>query len=285
MSSKAITRALGTAGSFIFKHRGDIAYVASVGVKAAGTGMLMKATYDNADIFREYKPAKNAIENDAMLTEDDKDYELHVLKYTTGKKIVKAYAPGTAVYLTGEALGAYAMVTKNKEISRLGDALATTMVGMEAVKAAIVNKYGEDGLNALLYGEKITEIRNPETNKLEQTIVTREEIPDGYLAFEFSEETSSLFDRRRGINRLFFTELRSQYQNAVDTFGEASLSHCLKELGYAKSIYTDPKYQDWVWVYGQEVSFGLDRDTTDVRLFNLDEKPNVLLQFNCVRRV
>lgn len=282
--SKSITRALGSTGSFIFKHRGDIAYLGSVGIKATATGMLMKATYDNVDILKGYKPAKEAISNDDMLTEDDKSYELHVLKYNTGKKLVKAYAPGASLYLAGEVLGAYAIGQKNTEISRLGDAVAMSLVGFETLKTAVVSKYGEDGLNALMYGEKITEIVNPDNGKVIKTLVEREEIPDGYLAVEFNAENSSYFDYRRSINRLFIKEVEKQYQEAVDTFGKASLPQALKDLGMKKDIYTNPQFADCFWVYGQTVSFGLDKDTTDIHLFTLDEKPTCLLQFNCVRR-
>lgn len=244
---------------------------------------MVKATYKNADTIREYKPAMKAIDADLDLTEDDKIYEKHVLRYTTGKKLVKAYAPGAATYVAGELLSGYALGQKNKEISRLGDVVTASVVAAEALKAAVVNKYGEDGLNELLYGERVKEIVDPETGRLLETRVERDDIPEGQLAFEFNAETSSCYDRKRSINRLFFEELIRQYQNVVDTFGEASLAHCLKDLGFPKAVYT--KYTDWVWVYGQEVSFGLDKDSTDVRLFMNDEKPTVLLQFNCIRRV
>ena len=281
--SKGLTRAAAKTGSFIFKHRGDVAALAGIGVRAAGASMMVKATCENADVIRDYKPTIAAIDADLELNEDDKEYEKRVVRYSTGKKLVKAYAPGAGVYVAGELLTAYGMSTKNKEISRLSDAITASVVAAETLKAAVAKKYGEDGLNAMLYGETVKEIVDPDTGRLIETVVTREDVPDGLLAFEFNAETSSCFEQKRTINRLFFEEMIRQYQSAVDTFGEASLAHCLKDLGFPKSVYT--KYVDWIWVYGQEVSFGLDKDSTDVRLFMDDEKPTVLLQFNCVRRV
>ena len=85
MKKENVTRFIGKVGSTLYKHRADIAYVTGIGLRATGTGMMVKGTINIVDDLKAYKPAMEAIDADDMLTDDDKAYEKHVIRYTTGK--------------------------------------------------------------------------------------------------------------------------------------------------------------------------------------------------------
>ena len=143
-------------------------------------------------------------------SEKDRQRDLMLIKYQTGIKIVRLYAP--AIVIGG--LSIYALTSSHKILSRRNAALTAAYTALEKgfnqYRARVVEKYGEEEDRDLRYGTEKVQITDPETGK--KKTVTRVNPDDPSIYAKFFDPTSPNWQHDPEYN-LFFLKCQQNYAN------------------------------------------------------------------------
>lgn len=143
-------------------------------------------------------------------SEKDRQRDLMLIKYQTGVKIVRLYAPAIVV----GGLSIYALTSSHNILSRRNAALTAAYAALEKgfsqYRARVVEKYGEEEDRDLRYGTEKVQITDPDTGK--KKTVTRVGPEDPSVYAKFFDPTSTSWSKDPETN-LFFLKCQQNYAN------------------------------------------------------------------------
>ena len=180
-------KSLGIRGArFVASHAPEILMaLGTVGV-VSGTVIVAKQSTKLEDELGDILDAQDDLKRHRDSFPDEKEYkkELLQIKLAAAKKVVKIYAPGTLLVVSGVVcfFGAFGMVKKQNGI--LAASLAAANKAFNDYRARVIKDQGEEKDKEYLYGLKREEIEvkdeNGETKKISALVDDKEKFMHSY---------------------------------------------------------------------------------------------------------
>lgn len=261
-----------------------IAGVVGGTVLACRATLKMDAVLDEAttkmDKVRNFQ-AEPRSEYPATYTEKDRDHDLTLVRFQTGVKIVKLYAP--AVIVSG--IGIAALTSSHRILTSRNAALMAAYTTLDEAftryRGRVIDRYGEKIDQELRFDTEKVEIIDPETKKKKN--VTRALTGDVSGYARFFDEYSPSWSKDPEVN-LFFLKCQQNYVNdLLKARGHVFLNEVYDRLGMQRSqagsvvgwILSDDGSTD------NHISFGVFEGQTDsARDFVNGRNGAVLCDFN-----
>lgn len=166
-------------------------------------------------------------------SEKDRQRDLMLIKYQTGVKIVRLYAPAIVV----GGLSIYCLTSSHNILSRRNAALTAAYAALEKgfnqYRARVIDKYGEEEDRDLRYGTEKVQITDPDTGK--KKTVTRVGPDDPSIYARFFDPVSSSWSKDPEHN-LFFLKCQQNYANdLLKSRGHVFLNEVYDMLGLQRS--------------------------------------------------
>lgn len=236
----AISTKLGRNALLLQKASPNILFgVGIVGV-VGGTVLACRATLkmdtvlDEAamrmDKVRNFEPDRGIY---TEYTEKDREHDLTLVRFQTGVKIVKLYAP--AVIVSG--VGIAALTSSHRILTNRNTALAAAYTTLDKAftqyRKRVIDKYGEEQDQEFRFDTEKAEITDPKTKKKKQiTRIAPGEV-SGYA--RFFDEYSPSWSKDPEVN-LFFLKCQQNYVNdLLKARGHVFLNEVYDRLGMERS--------------------------------------------------
>jgi hypothetical protein len=254
--------------------------VGIVGV-VGSTVLACRATLKMEEVLDEAKrkiDLAQSLEHDEY-SEKDRHRDLSLIKFQSGVKIVKLYAPAIVV----GGLSIAALTSSHNILTRRNAALTAAYAaldqGFREYRARVVDKYGEEEDRKLRYGTEKVQVVDPDTKK-KKTI----EIPgDPSVYARFFDEYSTSWDRDPEVNRFFLSSQQNYANDLLKSRGHVFLNEVYDMIGVPRSkagaivgwLLTDDGSTD------NYINFGIFEGKTQIiRDFVNGLEGAILLDFN-----
>lgn len=246
-----VTQNLGRTTLMAQKSSPEILLAAGVVGMVGATVLACRATLKMHDILDEaqenIQKTEMAIEISAKNAElrhydkgtytvADQRKDIMLIKYQTGIKIVRAYAP--AIVLGGISI--YALTSSHRILSKRNIALTAAYGALEKgfaeYRARVVEKYGEDQDEEFRYGSTNVAITDPGSGKT--TTVTRvdpDAIADGSIYARFFDQTSSCWEPDAEYNLFFLKSVQNYANDLLHARGHVFLNEVYDRLDIPRS--------------------------------------------------
>lgn len=266
------------------KNAPQILFGAGVAGMVGSTILACRATLKMDELLEESAKKVEEVKNyqHPEFSESDRQRDLTHIRFKTGVKIVKLYAP--SVILGGVSI---VLLTKSHRILTTRNAALTAAYtaldkGFTEYRARVVEKYGEDEDRNLRYGSEKVQIEDPDTNKKRMiTRVATDEVPSIYAVF--FDERSRSWNPEPAYNKAFLISQQNWANDKLKARGHLFLNEVYEMLGLPHT--TPGSVVGWVisrdGASDNYIDFGLfDGKTQAARDFVNGLEGAILLDFN-----
>lgn len=235
----AITTRLGRKALLLQKSSPNVLFgVGIVGV-VGGTVLACRATLKMDSVLDEAVAKMDEVKNfdspSAVIpyTEKDRQHDLTLVRFQTGMKIVKLYAP--AVVVSG--IGIAALTSSHRILTNRNTALMAAYTTLDEAfnryRGRVIEKYGEQQDQEFRFNTEQAEIVDPNTKKKKQITRIAPGDPSGYA--RFFDQFSPSWSKDPELN-LFFLKCQQNYVNdMLHARGHVFLNEVYDRLGMGRS--------------------------------------------------
>jgi hypothetical protein len=279
-----ITQNLGKITLLAQKSSPEILLVAGVAGMVGSTVLACRATLKMDEVLSD---ANEKLEIARTLehreySERDRTRDVTLIKYQTGIKIVRLYAP--AIVIGGVSI--YCLVTSHSIMSRRNTALTAAYAaldrGFREYRARVVDKYGEDEDRELRYGSRRVEIDDPDKPG-KKKMVTRVSPGDPSIYAKFFDESCGSWQPDPEYNMIFLKNQQNHANDRLHAYGHVFLNEVYDMLGMERT--RAGAVVGWILSGDGEtdnfVDFGIfNGESPKVRDFVNGYEGSILLDFN-----
>lgn len=232
---EAIGRTVARTGLHVQKASPEVLLGVGIVGLVGSTVLACRATLKVDEVLTESKEkidlATNLEHDD--YSESDRSRDLVLIKYQTGVKIAKLYAP--AIIVGG--LSIYALTSSHSILTKRNAALTAAYGALEKgfsqYRARVIEKYGEEEDRDLRYGTEKVQITDPDTGK--KKTVTRVGPEDPSIYSRFFDPTSPSWSKEPEYNMIFLKCQQNWANDLLKSRGHVFLNEVYDMLGLERS--------------------------------------------------
>jgi hypothetical protein len=227
----AISRQVARGTLLASKSSPELLFVAGIVGVVGGTVLACRATLKVDEVLTEAKEKMDLARNmeHPDYSEMDLKKDLTLIRYQTGVKVVRAYAP--AIVVGGFAIAA--LTSSHTILTRRNAGLAAAYAaldrGFKEYRARVINKYGPDVDQELRYGVREITTTDPETKETKTTIRVG---PQGESIYaRFFDSGSPRWSKEAEYNLIFLKAEQNYCNDLLISRGHLFLNEVYERLG------------------------------------------------------
>jgi hypothetical protein len=227
----AISRQVAHGALLVSKSSPELLFVAGVVGVVGGTVLACRATLKVDEVLTEAKEKMDLARNTdhPEYSEMDRKKDFTLIRYQTGVKVIRAYAPAILVGGLGLAALTSSHSILNKRNAGLAAAYAALDKGFREYRARVVSKYGPDVDQELRYGVREITIEDPETKK--KTTKVRVGPQGESIYARFFDSGSPRWSKEAEYNLIFLKAEQNYCNDILISRGHLFLNEVYGRLG------------------------------------------------------
>lgn len=288
-----LVNVLGKMGMFglkVQKYIPEIAMGFGAACVVTGTIECCKATLKVEDILDDTKKKVDQIHEDAEFSKvSNKEVQKRLYKayLNSGWRMFRNYAKGGGMVALGLASGFYGYGVLNGRYVGTIFALKGLESKFDTLEKGVIDKYGKDVRDELLYGvtrddveyDEVDEEGNAKTRKVKKARI----IPEDYSPYAIIFDSANPnWEKNAAYNLMWLRGIENYCNDLLRSRGHVFLNDVLDALGFKRT--PDGAIRGWIYDDDEYISFGIDWEDGEkhpaVRRFLNGWEPNVILDFN-----